>query len=102
MTTLTTALVIAAVLIAVIAVSVTIREKRLPLDVRLERVRTELRSSETATGSASILSGYMIGVSDDMVKDLAISEGYEWTGYTGQNRRRLNFQRVLPSVENGK
>lgn len=35
----------------------------------------------------------MIGVSDDMVREVAQAEGFQWVGYGGRNNQTLEFQR---------
>lgn len=88
-------LLVAAIL--VIFVVSMIQQRRTPLEQRIEQVKKKLRESESPIGSTSILSGYRSGVSDDMVREAAEAEGYRWTGYSGLNDRRLNFQRNLPN-----
>jgi hypothetical protein len=83
------------------SITVAIQERRTPLDVRIEQVTQELRKNETLIGATSILSGFRVGVSDDMVRDAAEADGYQWTGYSGRNDRQLNFQRKLPEPGNG-
>lgn len=80
----------------VIFVISTIQQRRTPLEQRIEQIKQKLRESESPTGATSILSGYRSGVSDDMMREAAEAEGYKWTGYSGRNDRRLNFQRKLP------
>jgi hypothetical protein len=82
-------------LFVIVLVSV-VQQRRTPLPERIEQVRQKLRDSETPSGATSLLSGYRVGVSDDMVREVAEAEGYQWTGYTGLNDRQLNFQRPLP------
>jgi hypothetical protein len=83
----------------VIFVVSTIQQRRTPLEQRIEQVKQKLRESESPVGATSILSGYRSGVSDDMVREAAEAEGYQWTGYSGRNGRQLNFQRKLPDPE---
>lgn len=92
-TTALTALV--ALVLAVYIVS-RFKQSRIPIDERYERIRKELLQSESTTGSTSILSGTQVGVSDENIKDLADGLGFDWSGYSGRNNRRLNFQRRLP------
>jgi len=87
------------VTVLVVFIVTSIQERRKPLEERMEQVRQKLRKSESPTGATSILSGYTVGVSDDAVKEIANAEGYQWAGYSGQNDRRLNFQRKLPGRE---
>jgi len=92
-----------AVTIAGYAVS-RLRERRMPFERRLEKVRAALRGSESATGATSIRSHYVSGVPDDLVREVAETEGYWWTGYAGRNDSTLTFQREVPgekTTENG-
>ncbi|MFC4004666.1 hypothetical protein ACFS2C_24715 [Prauserella oleivorans] len=89
-------LVVAVLVVAGIGV---IGQLRTQMEQRYEQVRQKLRESETSSGATSILSGHLIGVDDDKVRELAREIGYEWTGYSGRNDRRLNFQRRLSKFQ---
>ncbi|NKQ52990.1 hypothetical protein HFP15_08865 [Amycolatopsis sp. K13G38] len=85
---------LAVAVLVVFAVS-TVQQRRTPLPERIEQVKKKLRDNETPTGETFILSGYRSGVPDDLVREAATADGYQWTGYSGQNDRQLNFQRRI-------
>lgn len=85
-------------LFIIVGISV-VEQRRTPLEERVEQVRRKLLDSETPTGTAAIRTGYRIGVTDDMVREVAVAAGLRWTGYTGLNDQELTFQRDLPSSE---
>ena len=72
-----------------------IQERRLPVEEKMERVRAELCRRESPTGSTDISRAYVAGVSDEMIRDIADREGFD---YVGAGNRFLNFQR-RPAAE---
>lgn len=77
-----------------VGIILVLKDRLRPFDVRKKRVRNELRKNESSLGSTSILSA--VGVSDEVTRNIASEEGFEWSGYSGRSNRRLNFQRRLP------
>lgn len=90
---------VAVVGILVVAGIAVVQQRRTPLPQRVEQVRQKLLESETPTGAASLQKGHIVGVSDDMVRELADAEGFRWTGYTHLNDQVLTFQRIVPRGE---
>ncbi|MDR7301058.1 hypothetical protein [Haloactinomyces albus] len=69
-----------------------IQHRRQPLQQRLEQVRQDLLKKESTTGASELNAGMYSKISNEMLRDIAESEGFR---FTGKSNRYLGFQRAL-------
>lgn len=75
---------------------VAVQHRRQPLQQRLDQVRKDLLKKESRTGSSELNAGMYSKVSNEMLRDVAESEGFR---FTGKSNRYLGFQRALPGSD---
>lgn len=73
-------------------VFVVVQHRRQPLQQRLGQVREDLLKKVSKTGSSELNAGMYSKVSNEMLRDVAESEGFRFDGKSG---RYLRFQRAL-------
>lgn len=84
--------------VVVAAVAVTAYDRFKPVEKRIASLRKKLHGSATSTGYANIS---MVGLSEEKIKEIADQEGFDWTGYRGQNNEAMTFQRRISPGEGG-